>query len=51
MGDHMKTNISDGGTGVLRGSVRSRAETDAAARAAWQAPGVIRVDNELVVSP
>jgi osmotically-inducible protein OsmY len=42
---------ADGDTVVLRGTVRSWAEKEAAARAAWQAPGVIRVDNQLVVSP
>lgn len=42
---------ADGGTVVLRGTVRSWAEKDAAARAAWQAPGVISVDNQLVVNP
>lgn len=42
---------ADGGTVVLRGTVRSWVEKEAAARAAWQAPGVISVDNQLVVSP
>jgi osmotically-inducible protein OsmY len=42
---------ADGGTVILRGTVRSWAEREAAERAAWTAPGVIRVDNRLVVSP
>jgi osmotically-inducible protein OsmY len=42
---------ADGGTVILRGTVRSWAEREAAERAAWAAPGVIRVNNQLVVSP
>lgn len=35
---------------VLRGTVRSWAERQEAERAAWAAPGVAKVDNELVVA-
>jgi osmotically-inducible protein OsmY len=42
---------ADGGTVTLSGTVKSWAEREAAARAAWRAPGVMQVDNRLVVSP
>jgi osmotically-inducible protein OsmY len=42
---------TSGGEVVLRGNVRSWAEREEAERAAWLAPGVIRVDNRIVVSP
>lgn len=42
---------SDGGVVVLKGIVRSWAEREAAERAAWAAPGVTRVENEISVSP
>jgi len=35
----------------LRGAVRSLADRNNAARAAWNAPGVTKVENELTVSP
>lgn len=41
---------SDGGTVMLRGTVRSWVEREAAERAAWSAPGVTRVDNQITVS-
>jgi len=40
-----------GGKVILRGSVRSWAEIDQVERAAWAAPGVSEVENNVVVSP
>jgi osmotically-inducible protein OsmY len=39
----------NGGTVVLRGTVRSWTEREDAERAAWATPGVARVDDELAV--
>jgi osmotically-inducible protein OsmY len=36
---------------VLRGSVRSWAEREEAQQAAWAAPGVVAIENDLVVMP
>jgi len=36
---------------ILRGTVRSWAERKEAERAAWQAPGVTKVDNRIAISP
>jgi len=41
----------DGGKVVLRGTVRSLAEKQAAERAAWAAPGVYSVENLVTVEP
>lgn len=39
------------GTVVLTGTVRSPSERAAAVQAAWAAPGVIAIDDRLVVTP
>jgi osmotically-inducible protein OsmY len=40
-----------GGEVILKGKVRSWVERDEAERVAWLAPGVIKVDDRIVVSP
>jgi osmotically-inducible protein OsmY len=40
-----------GGEVVLKGTVRSWIEREEAERAAWAAPGVIKVDDRIVVAP
>jgi osmotically-inducible protein OsmY len=42
---------TNGGEVVLKGTVRSWIEREEAERAAWSAPGVTRVDDQIVVSP
>jgi osmotically-inducible protein OsmY len=36
---------------VLKGTVRSWAERQEAERVAWSAPGIVKVENQIVVSP
>ncbi len=48
---HTLTVDAHDNTVVLRGTVHSLAEKDEAQRAAWAAPGVTKVEDELVVVP
>ncbi len=43
------TVTAQGGEVILRGSVRSWAEREEAERAAWRAPRIVDVDNQIVV--
>jgi osmotically-inducible protein OsmY len=40
-----------GGEVILEGRVRAWAERQEAARAAWAAPGVVKVENRIIVDP
>jgi osmotically-inducible protein OsmY len=40
-----------GSKAILRGTVRSWAEREEAERAAWAAPGILSVENHIVISP
>ena len=42
---------TEGGKVVLKGSVRSWIEREAAERVAWSAPGVTKVEDRIVVAP
>lgn len=42
---------TDGGTVILRGTVRSWAERQEAQRAAWAVPGVAKVENYIAINP
>ena len=42
---------TNGGEVILKGTVRSWIEREEAERVAWSAPGVTKVEDQIVVSP
>jgi osmotically-inducible protein OsmY len=42
---------ANGGEVILKGTVRSWTERQEAERVAWSAPGVIKVEDRIIVSP
>jgi osmotically-inducible protein OsmY len=48
--EHVTVSLT-GSTAILNGNVRSWSERKEAEHAAWSAPGVMRVENNLVVQP